>query len=248
MARPKLSRLIKKAPNVAGFEPYGNACISAEPVLLQFDEYEAIRLLDYEGMQQVEAANVMNISRPTLTRIYNSARQAISKALVEGRPISMTGGNIDFENYQQLKANITIMNQKIAIPTIDGKLCAHFGKAPQITMATVVDGKITETEVLDSPEHIHGSLPKFIASHSCTNVICGGLGQGAIDKLNEYNIQVHKGAPTIEVEELLTQYLNGSIIYKDGGCPGGHHHHHHGTGHGGHRHCHGKGKEHHKQD
>lgn len=199
-----------------------------ESVSLRFDEFEAIRLLDYEGMQQAEAAAIMNISRPTLTRIYTSARSAIAEALIEGKPIHITGGNVDFESYQQLKIDVKIMNQKIAIPTADGKLFVHFGKAPQVTIVTVEEGKITSTEVLEAPEHEHGSMPRFIATHGCTDVICGGLGAGAIANLNKLSIQVHKGAPAIEIGELMTQYLNGSIVYGDGACPSGgctHHHH-----------------------
>ncbi len=66
-------------------------------VSLLFDEYEAIRLLDYEGMNQDQAALQMNISRPTLTRIYEKARKTIAQALVEGNMIVIEGGNVQFE-------------------------------------------------------------------------------------------------------------------------------------------------------
>lgn len=230
MARPKLNRLMTKAPDTAGFIPYGKSVTPQNPVLLQFDEYESIRLLDYEGMQQTEAAGMMAVSRPTLTRIYDSARRAIAKALVEGRSITITGGNLNFENYQHQKTNIIIMNQKIAIPTAEGKLFPHFGKAPQVTIATIEDGKVVTSTVVDAPEHEHGAMPRFIASHGCTDVICGGLGQGAIDILNQLSIQVHRGAPAISTDELLSQYLSGSIVYGDGRCTGGCDHHH-GEGH-----------------
>lgn len=231
MARPKLSRLVTEAPNTAGFKPFGKRNKRQDPIHLQYDEYEAIRLLDFEGMQQTEAAMVMNVSRPTLTRIYDSARKVIAKGLVEGRTIIITGGNKDFDDYKQQKVNIKIMNQKIAIPTNNGKLFPHFGKAPQVTIATVKNGQIAECIILDAPEHKHGSMPRFMADHGCTDVICGGLGQGAVDMLNQLGIQVHNGAPALIVEEVLEQYLNGSIVYGDGGCPGGgHHHHHHGEG------------------
>ncbi len=50
-------------------------------------------------MTQEEAAEHMNVSRPTLTRIYESARKAIAKALVEGKMILIEGGNIEFEQH-----------------------------------------------------------------------------------------------------------------------------------------------------
>ena len=36
----------------------------------------------------------MDISRPTVTRIYNSARQKIADALVNGRSITISGGDV----------------------------------------------------------------------------------------------------------------------------------------------------------
>lgn len=47
-------------------------------------------------MNQEQAAECMNVSRPTLTRIYEAARKAIAKAFVEGKAIdnikSFVGG------------------------------------------------------------------------------------------------------------------------------------------------------------
>ncbi len=105
----------------------------------------------------------------------------------------------------------------------------HFGKAPQVTIVTIEDGQVKETIVLDAPEHEHGAMPRFIAAHGCTDVLCGGLGGGAVNMLNQLGIEVHAGAPAIPVAELLSQYLGGTIIYGDDSCHhdgcGGHHHH-----------------------
>jgi len=229
MGRNKQLRQILSNPQAAGFRPFGRNCKRGECIELLFDEYETVRLLDYEGRQQAEAAELMKISRPTLTRIYMEARHKLAKAIVEGLQIRITGGNTDFVTYQSNKTNIVIMNQKIAIPTNDGVLWPHFGKAPQVTIVTIEDGQVKETIVLDAPEHEHGAMPRFIAAHGCTDVLCGGLGGGAVNMLNQLGIEVHAGAPAIPVAELLSQYLGGTIIYGDGSCHhdgcGGHHHH-----------------------
>lgn len=60
---------------------------------LQTDELEALRLCDYEGMDQEMAAHSMNISRGTLQRILYAARHKVTEALIEGRGIVITGGN-----------------------------------------------------------------------------------------------------------------------------------------------------------
>lgn len=229
MVRPKLNRIIVSPPAIASLMPYGRmgrCSCKGNSIHITYDEYEAVRLIDYEGMQQADAAKQMNISRPTLTRIYAAARNKIATAMVEGRPIMLSDGNIEFEHYQQQKSKTQVMNQKIAIPTSEGKLWPHFGKAPQVTFATIEDGKIKQTDTLQAPPHEHGAMPKFIAEHGATDVLCGGLGQGAVDMLNKLGIQVHGGAPAIEVDKLLAMYLGGTIVYGDSSCHHTCHHDH----------------------
>ena len=96
MSRPKQFRKIVSPPLMTGFKPFGIPRSQLEEVVLHYDEYEAVRLLDYEGLMQEQAAEKMNVSRPTLTRIYESARKTIAKAFVEGKMIVIEGGNVDF--------------------------------------------------------------------------------------------------------------------------------------------------------
>ena len=70
-----------------------------ESVVLLFEEFEAIRLADYEKLTQEEAAEKMNISRPTFTRLYDKARKNIAKAFVEGKAILIQGGNFITDDY-----------------------------------------------------------------------------------------------------------------------------------------------------
>ncbi|MGB4655859.1 MAG: DUF134 domain-containing protein [Bacteroidales bacterium] len=96
MSRPKQCRKIKSPPLMTGFKPFGIPRSVTGELALQYDEYEAIRLLDYEGLMQEEAAERMNVSRPTLTRIYASARKTVAQAFVEGKTLVIEGGNVDF--------------------------------------------------------------------------------------------------------------------------------------------------------
>ena len=226
MSRPKQCRFVMATPAVNTFAPCGLQQNASNPVKMSYDEYEAIRLMDYEGLQQSRAAEIMNVSRPTFTRIYDAARKKMAKAIVEGCGVVITGDNADFEEYQNRKIKIKIMNQKIAIPTMaDGTLSQHFGRAPKFTFVTVKDGKTVETQVLDAPPHEHGSAPRFIAENGGTDVLCGALGAGAVKILNESGIQVHGGAPVLPVAEVVEQYLNGTIVYGDSTCTHGCHHH-----------------------
>jgi len=97
MPRPKRERLICNPPQMQGFRPFGIPMDKIETVTLTFDEYESINLLDYKLMNQEQAAEKMNVSRPTLTRIYESARRTIAQAFIEGKAIVIEGGNVYFE-------------------------------------------------------------------------------------------------------------------------------------------------------
>jgi uncharacterized protein len=94
MGRNCISRHVQAAPAVKGFRPFGRLGGQRRTVVLSLDEYEAIRLLDYEHLTQEEAAVRMQISRPTLTRIYEKARVKYATALVEGSILLIEGGDI----------------------------------------------------------------------------------------------------------------------------------------------------------
>ena len=97
MARTKQDRKIEAPPIMEGFKPFGIPRRGLDSVILSIDEYESIRLLDYEGLMQEQAAERMNVSRPTLTRIYENARKVIAQAFVEGKMILIDGGNVEFD-------------------------------------------------------------------------------------------------------------------------------------------------------
>lgn len=97
MPRPQKSRKVCNPPKMHGFKPFGIALCETENIILQFDEYETIKLVTYDNLSHDEAAEKMEISRPTLTRIYNSAISKIAKAFVEGKSIIIEGGNFEFD-------------------------------------------------------------------------------------------------------------------------------------------------------
>jgi len=76
---------------------YGVRGRKTNEVILHLEEYEAIRLLDYQNLTQEEAAVYMDVSRPTLTRIYEEARNKVATAFVEGRDLIFRGGDVYFE-------------------------------------------------------------------------------------------------------------------------------------------------------
>ncbi len=93
MPRRKRLRKVVEPPRFQGYKPYGLSGESNGTVELLYEEYEAIKLADYDLMKHDEAAVLMGISRPTFARIYESARRKIAVALVEAKDIKSVFGN-----------------------------------------------------------------------------------------------------------------------------------------------------------
>jgi Zn finger protein HypA/HybF involved in hydrogenase expression len=60
------------------------------------DEFEAFRLVDYNGLSHAEAADEMEISRSTFTRLIEKTRRKIADFLIHGKVLTISGGNIHF--------------------------------------------------------------------------------------------------------------------------------------------------------
>ena len=100
MARPPKCRCICSVPKTTCFEPHGQP--GGETVNIGYDEYEVIRLLDYELLSQKQCADKMSISRSTVARMYEHARQQIADALVNGKRITISGDAAGMQAYKEL--------------------------------------------------------------------------------------------------------------------------------------------------
>ncbi|KUL20261.1 DUF134 domain-containing protein [Chlorobium limicola] len=94
MTRPVKCRKVSCEAPYRVFRPAGSSADAFEEVVLSFDELEAIRLADVEGLYQEEAARQMNVSRQTFGNILASARHKVGEMLIYGRQLTVTGGNI----------------------------------------------------------------------------------------------------------------------------------------------------------
>ena len=94
--KPRKKRNVLFPPHVLYFKPQGIPMVNLDIVVLTVDEYEAIRLADYEKLKHEEAAKEMNISRPTFTRLLESAHNKISDAIINGKAIRIEGGDFNF--------------------------------------------------------------------------------------------------------------------------------------------------------
>ncbi|MCW3806715.1 DUF134 domain-containing protein [Plebeiibacterium marinum] len=120
MPRRRRLRKVIAPPGFKGYKPYGANHSKNEFIELLYEEYEAIKLSDYDFMNHETAAKVMGISRPTFARIYESARRKIAKAMVEVKEIRTVYGNalLDKNWYE-----CHVCNARFTIPKTQNKHC-----------------------------------------------------------------------------------------------------------------------------
>ena len=129
-------------------------------------------------------------------------------------------------------------NMKIAIPTSDGKLCAHFGHCESFTFADVnMDTKeILNLEEKVPEEGISCQSASWIAEQGTNVVLAGGMGGRPMMIFAQNGVQVVAGCPELPIKEIVDSYLNKTLANGENSCGGGHGHCH---GHGGEgHHCH----------
>lgn len=92
MARPCRCRKIRCNPDSNYFKPRGIPLDMLEEVKITLDELESVRLADYDGLYQEDAAKKMNVSRQTFGNIVNSAHKKIADALLNAKALKIEGG------------------------------------------------------------------------------------------------------------------------------------------------------------
>ena len=92
MPRPKRCRRVCCDPEHRFFKPQGIPLSRLEWIDMALDELEALRLSDVVGLSQADAAKRMDISQPTFNRILNSARNKISRCIIEGFALRVDAG------------------------------------------------------------------------------------------------------------------------------------------------------------
>lgn len=97
MPRRKIWRKVINPPRFKGFTPIGMES-PGHPVVLGFEEVEALRLCDFDGYHHAEASRIMDVSRPTFARIYEEARRKVALAFVMGSPILFEGGKVYYDS------------------------------------------------------------------------------------------------------------------------------------------------------
>jgi predicted DNA-binding protein (UPF0251 family)/predicted Fe-Mo cluster-binding NifX family protein len=205
-------------------------------VRMTVDEYEALRLLDDEGLTQETCAIRMNVARTTVTAIYDSARKKIADALVHGKRLLIAGGCCE---YGPVELNQTIMEKgnntmRIAVTYENGEIFQHFGHTAQFKLYDVENSKVMGEQIVDTNGSGHGALAGFLQAAKVDALICGGIGGGAQMALADVGIKLYAGVQG-SADEAAKALAAGTLNY-DPNARCDHHGHHH-DGDCGHDHC-----------
>jgi len=242
MPRKQRCRRIDCYPDYWVFSP--EEATNPESVLMSLDEYEAIRLLDHEGMTQEQCAERMGVARTTVTTIYENARRKLAEALVDGKQLLIRGGSYSLR--EQETANIMEKGtnyMRIAVTYENGEIFQHFGHTEYFKLYDVEEGRIVGEQVVDTNGSGHGALAGFLKAVQTDVLICGGIGMGAQNALAEAGIQFFGGASGA-ADAAVRALCEGNLQYDPNAkCM---HHDQHAEGHEcGHRHGEDKECEHH---
>jgi predicted DNA-binding protein (UPF0251 family)/predicted Fe-Mo cluster-binding NifX family protein len=234
MPRPVRCRRIEQLPVYRGFSP--DDITASESVRMTVDEFEALRLLDDEGLTQEACASRMNIARTTVTAIYDSARRKVAQALVHGKRLLITGGCCEFEPvelHQNImeKGNTTM---RIAVTYENGEVFQHFGHSEHFKLYDAEDGRIIGEQIVDTCGSGHGALAGFLQAAKVDALICGGIGMGAQMALADVGIRLYAGVQGSA--DAAAQSLAAGTLVADPDARCDHHGHPHGGG-CGHDHC-----------
>ena len=203
---------------------------ASESVHMTVDEFEALRLLDAEGLTQEGCASRMNIAS------YDSARKKVADALVNGKRLLITGGHCEFEpvEIKQVIIEKGKDTMRIAVTFENGKIFQHFGHTEQFKLYDVEDGKVVSEQVVDTNGSGHGALAGFLQAAKADVLICGGIGMGAQMALADAGIKLYAGVQG-SADDAAKALAEGTLEYDpDAHCD---HHGHHHDGDCGHEHC-----------
>lgn len=92
MPRPMKWRNVCSLPKINQFGPLSNNIDESSFIVMTVEEYETIRLIDFEDYKQEDCANQMNIARTSVQSIYSSARKKLADSLVNGKRLVIEGG------------------------------------------------------------------------------------------------------------------------------------------------------------
>lgn len=224
--------------------------------MLTLDEFEAVRLCDYVGLEQGEVAKRLEVARSTFQNILNQARKKLAEVLIYGKDLRIEEGSVEFAQNPEWGCCQFILqsiprtgglpdfpkeeqDMKLAV-TYDvqnGEIFQHFGRTENFKVYEVEDGQVKEAHVEGSNGQGHGALAGVLKNLGVEALICGGIGGGAQQALKAQGIRFYGGCSG-QADQAVADFLAGKLAYQEDIQCVHHEQHNHGEGGCGHYGCH----------
>lgn len=238
MPRPSKCRMIDALPDVTFFKPRGIPMRQLKSAYITLEGFEAIRLVDYEGCSQAEAAQRMHISRQTLGRILSQARGTLAKTIVTGMALHIHGGHYSVAQNssatcgmspEQTQSGAPNQNtkevnkmDKIAIssegPTLDDPLDPRFGRAagfiivnPQTLGFSYVDNGAAQAQAQGAGIQ----AAETVANAGAQAVLTGYVGPKAFQALEAAGLQIAQNLENLTVRQAIERFQQGQVTWAE---------------------------------
>lgn len=228
MSRPFKCRRICEEPKFNSFAPLGVE--NAEKCMISVDEYEAVRLIDLEKKTHQQCAELMGVSRVTVTDMYEKARFKIADSIANGKILCITGGNYRIcegsvnkccgKRCKKLKSikNLVVKKKgegkmKVAVTYDNGEVFQHFGHTENFKIYNIEDKTIIDSHVVNTMGSGHGALAGFLVENEVDTLICGGIGGGARNALSEAGITLYGGVSG-NADDAVKALIDGNLGYN----------------------------------
>ena len=228
MSRPFKCRRICEEPKFNSFAPLGVE--NAEKCMISVDEYEAVRLIDREKKTHQQCAELMVVSRVTVTDMYEKARFKIADSIANGKILCITGGNYRIcegsvnkccgKRCKKLKSikNLVVKKKgegkmKVAVTYDNGEVFQHFGHTENFKIYNIEDKTIIDSNVVNTMGSGHGALAGFLVENEVDTLICGGIGGGARNALSEAGITLYGGVSG-NADDAVKALIDGNLGYN----------------------------------
>ena len=194
MVRPRRGRRVSVKFESDFFKPANIRLKDLAQVNLFHEEIEAVRLKDFLGIEQKEAAMKMGVSQSTFHRILVEARKKIADALINGKAIKIEGGNFIMDEKGKKYSKIAISTSS---KDIEGEIDARFGRC-DFFLIVILDGK--KIDKVETIENIHNqvkggagiAVAQMLANSGVDAIITENVGPRALEILNQFQIKVFK--------------------------------------------------------
>jgi predicted DNA-binding protein (UPF0251 family)/predicted Fe-Mo cluster-binding NifX family protein len=222
MPRPKKCCAVHAIPDVTYYKPRGIPMRQLKEMYLTLEGFEAIRLADYQGMDQQQAAEHMQVSRATFGRILSQARHTVAQALVHGMALSIQGGN--YAVNRRPISSMSVNNKKeipmtkIAVssegPTLDDRLDPRFGRAAGFIIidSDTQDHTYLENGLAQTMAQGAGiQAAETVINAGAQAVLTGSVGPKAFRVLEAAGVQIAQDLDNITVMEAFERFQQGQV-------------------------------------